>query len=42
MEQPLCFLQEIPKAIKNIPNNIDAIIPKNPISFTPFKMNYSS
>lgn len=27
--------------INNIPSSIDAIITKNPISFTPFKMDYS-
>ena len=38
---PFCFLREIPIATNNIPNSIDAIIAKNPILFTPFKMDYS-
>ena len=38
---PFCFLREIPIATNNIPSSIDAIIAKNPILFTPFKMYYS-
>lgn len=38
---PFCFLREIPIATNNIPSSIDAIIAKNPILFTPFKMDYS-
>ena len=39
--RPFCFLREIPITTNNIPSSIDAIIAKNPILFTPFKMNYS-
>ena len=38
---PFCFLRELPIATNNIPSSIDAIIAKNPILFTPFKMDYS-
>lgn len=38
---PFCFLRETPMITKNIPNSSDAVIAKNPILFTPFKMNYS-
>lgn len=34
-------LREIPKAIKNIPINMEIIITKKLILFAPFKTNYS-
>lgn len=41
IDHPLCFLRDNPMTIKNNPSSIDAIIAKNPILFTPFKLNHS-